>query len=301
MPTVLHLTRAFWTLFEPIHAVSYFAPESREAFAEIGLKRYWDGYFAGRSAPLGAVNGPPVVAIFSGFAPALVNRALPAVWAVASPAEVLDARALGAEGALRRVVADDTVIERAALALAPVAARVDTIGRPLAAANAALPVAENPYRSLWQSAATLREHRGDGHVIALVTEQLAGLSSIVLRSAIDHDPATMQKSRGWSDDEWMHEHAALAARGLIAPDGHATAEGAAAVARAEALTNRLAVSPWEGMDAAQLQHVASALAPVADACRRLVPEPNPLAMLQPWNPVDDPEAALILDAPAPAR
>ncbi|GGF30978.1 SCO6745 family protein [Subtercola lobariae] len=300
MPTVLHLARAFWTLFEPIHALTYFAPEAREAFAEVGLRRYWDGYFAGRAAPLGAVNGPPVVAIFSGFAPTLVNRALPAVWSTASPSIVLEARARGAENALCAVTPDDDLVARAAAALASIAARVDTAGRPLAAANAALPPGDNPYRSLWQSTATLREHRGDGHIIALVTEQLAGLPSIVLRSAIDHDPATMQRSRGWSDDEWMHEHSALQARGLIAADGRATPEGIAAVARAEALTNRLAAAPWEASHSAELLHVASTLAPIAAACRALIPDPNPLAMLQPWNPTEDPDALRIADAPAPA-
>src|ERR1700712_648513 len=118
MPTVLHLARAFWTLFEPIHAVTYFAPEARAAFAEVGLKRYWDGYFAGRAAPLGAVNGPPVVAMFSGFSPALVNRALPAVWSVVSPAEVLEARLAGAENALRAVVANASEIRGASPAAA---------------------------------------------------------------------------------------------------------------------------------------------------------------------------------------
>lgn len=297
MPTERHLARAFWTLFEPIHAVSYFSPQSRQAFADIGLPRYWDGYFAGRAAPLGAVGGAPVVAMFGGFAPALVHRALPAAWSIASPAVVLEARLAGAENSLREVVADERVVERAAEALAAVAARVDTIGRPLSAANAALPADPNPYRSLWQSTATLREHRGDGHVIALVTEQIAGLSSIVLRSTIDLDAPTIQKSRGWSDDEWILEHDALTARGLIAADGRVTPTGEAAVARAEDLTNRLATSPWAGLDSNQRLHVASALWPISAACRQLIPEPNPLAMLPSWNPFDDPEAELVPEAP----
>jgi hypothetical protein len=77
-----HAVRALWTLFEPIHAVSYFAQEARDEFAAIGLTRYWDGYFAGRAAPLGTVPAAPVVAIFNGFSPSLVGRALPAVWSV---------------------------------------------------------------------------------------------------------------------------------------------------------------------------------------------------------------------------
>lgn len=135
MLTEGHLARAFWTLFEPIHAVSYFSAESRQAFADIGLPRYWDGYFAGRSAPLGEVSSAPVVAMFGGFAPSLVHRSLPAVWGVATVAQSLEARLSGAEACLRRVVPDEGVVELAAVVLAAAAAKVDTIGRPLSAAN----------------------------------------------------------------------------------------------------------------------------------------------------------------------
>ena len=48
-----HTARAMWTLFEPIHAVTYFAPEARGAYEEAGLRGFWRGYFAGRAAPLG--------------------------------------------------------------------------------------------------------------------------------------------------------------------------------------------------------------------------------------------------------
>jgi len=42
--------RSMWTLFEPIHAVSYFAPEARSAYERAGLRGFWRGYFAGRAA-----------------------------------------------------------------------------------------------------------------------------------------------------------------------------------------------------------------------------------------------------------
>jgi hypothetical protein len=49
-----------WTLFEPVHAVTYFAPEARSAFEEAGLRGFWRGYFAGRAAPLAPVNAAVV-------------------------------------------------------------------------------------------------------------------------------------------------------------------------------------------------------------------------------------------------
>src|SRR5580658_801564 len=133
MATREHLTRALWTLFEPIHAVTYFSPQARDALAAIGLTRYWDGYFAGRTAPVGALAGPPVTAMFSGFAPFLVDRALPAVWSVVTPAQVIEARYVGAAETLRALVPDEHVVASAASARAPLVQNLDLIGRPLAA------------------------------------------------------------------------------------------------------------------------------------------------------------------------
>ena len=53
MADAAHTARSMWTLFEPIHAVTYFAPEARAALEEAGLRGFWRGYFAGRAAPLG--------------------------------------------------------------------------------------------------------------------------------------------------------------------------------------------------------------------------------------------------------
>jgi hypothetical protein len=106
--TDLDLARSMWTLFEPVHAVTYFAPEARSAFEEMGLRGFWRGYFAGRAAPLGPVNAAVVGASFFNFSPAMVARAIPGVWELISPAEALrDARSrlaargwIGADGSL---------------------------------------------------------------------------------------------------------------------------------------------------------------------------------------------------------
>ncbi|HEY5319634.1 MAG TPA: hypothetical protein VIJ76_02045, partial [Galbitalea sp.] len=261
------------------------------------LPRYWDGYFAGRSAPLGAISSSPVVAMFSGFAPMLVDRALPAAWSVASPERVIEARYSGSAQTLRGLVPDETVVTRAAAALAPIAALVDTIGRPLAAANAALPSADDPYRLLWQSAATLREHRGDGHVIALVSLEIGGLTTLVLRAGVDLDAASMQKARGWTDEEWAAETSEQIARGMLDSGRRITERGAAALAEAERLTNRLAIRPWEQLGDAELLEVARSLSPVALAVGSLFPYPNPIGMPVPWNPDTDPGAENVPESP----
>lgn len=292
-----HLTRALWTLFEPINAVAYFAPEVRDAFAAVGLPRHWDGYFAGRAAPLGAVGAAPVTAIFSGFAPSIVGRALPAVWSTVTPDAALDARSLGSAASLRTLLPDAVAVGVAADSLAAVATHADTAGRPLAAANRALPVEPDPYRRLWQAAATLREHRGDGHVIALVVGDIAGCSTIVLRCGLDLDGSAMQRSRGWTDDEWNAARQNLSARGLLGDDDRITAAGIAVLAEAERLTNELAVGPWAHLDDAELRAIAESLHPLAVAVGSLFPYPNPIGMPRPWNPRSDPEAIKIERAP----
>ena len=81
-----------WTLFEPIHAVTYFAPQARSAYEKAGLRGFWRGYFAGRAAPLGAAGAAVVTASFFNFAPAFVARAVPGVWELVTPDEALRIR-----------------------------------------------------------------------------------------------------------------------------------------------------------------------------------------------------------------
>jgi hypothetical protein len=46
----LSSARTAWRVLEPYHAMIYFAPEAREAYASAELKGYWMGYFASRAA-----------------------------------------------------------------------------------------------------------------------------------------------------------------------------------------------------------------------------------------------------------
>ncbi|MGV9327402.1 SCO6745 family protein [Streptosporangium sandarakinum] len=101
-----NVPRMMWQLLEPLHAVTYFAPEARSAADAAGMRGFWMGYFATRAAPLGAVGPEVVTAAFHGFPPARVARALPDAWGFAPPESVLRARLDGAGAALRRLLAD---------------------------------------------------------------------------------------------------------------------------------------------------------------------------------------------------
>jgi hypothetical protein len=96
--------RAMWTMFEPVHDVTYFAPEALQAFTEAGLRGYWRGYFAGRAAPLGGTRAAVVAASFYNFAPSFVGRAIPGVWDLITPREAIAVREAGAAASLRRLL-----------------------------------------------------------------------------------------------------------------------------------------------------------------------------------------------------
>ena len=277
------LARRMWTLFEPVHAVTYFAPEARAAYAGAGLRGFWRGYFAGRAAPLGAVGPAPVTAAFFSFAAPMVSRALPAIWELVSPAEALRVRSAGAVAALRRLLSegDGAALAAAATAadmLAGVIDGIDCAGRVLAAANAALPVPGDSLASLWHAATVLREHRGDGHVAALAAAGIDGCEALVLRAGIDLSRETLQPIRGWDDTAWERAAGRLAARGWLGPDGALTAEGATVHRAVEEATDRAASRPWEELGPEGSAALLTVLTPVARACAAGLPYPNPVGM-----------------------
>jgi hypothetical protein len=268
-----------WVLFEPVHAVTYFSPEAREAFEAAGLRGYWRGYFAGRAAPLGPVSAAPVIALFCSFAPQMVERALPDVWTRATPEAALAARAEGAAAALRSLGADD--VEEAADLAERAAGLAVTSGRALGAANAALPRLADPVARLWQATTTLREHRGDGHVAALVGAGLAGMPALVLRAALDDYPAIYGPARGWPEEEWAATREALAARGYLSGDGTPTEAGRAAYQAVEDVTDRLAAEVWRALGEAETRRLADLLRPIARAASAAMPFPNPIGIPRP--------------------
>jgi hypothetical protein len=275
--------RDMWVLFEPVHAVTYFAPEARAAFEAAGLRGFWRGYFAGRAAPLGRVEAAPVIALFNAFAPQMVTRAIPDVWARAAPEAALEARASGAAAALRTLagsMAEPDVAEAADLA-ERAAGLARTSGRALGAANAALPPPADPMARLWQATTTLREHRGDGHVAALVAAGLAGCQALVLKAALEGYPEIYGPARGWPDEDWAAAGTALAARGYLAADGTPTEAGRTAYGEVEAVTDRLAGEVWQALGGTETARLAELLRPLAVAASDAMPFPNPIGLPRP--------------------
>ncbi|MFI7589272.1 hypothetical protein ACIB24_19575 [Spongisporangium articulatum] len=278
----LGLARRLWTLYEPVHAVVYFHPTAFAAFEAAGLRGFWRGYFAQRAAPLGPVGEAPVRAAFFNFSRSFTARALPAVWELITPQAALDARRTGTAATLRELLADDVPprdVEHVADDLWALAAEHPADGRVLAAANLALPRPDDPYERLWQACTTLREHRGDGHVAALLTAGLTGLEALVLRGAADLEADRLQAVRGWTDDEWQGATEELTGRGLIS-QARVTDAGQALLAEVEHVTDELAWRGWTtaGGTVADARRLAHHLHRAAVLCRAVLPPVNPIGV-----------------------
>ena len=285
MADTISAARAMWTMFEPVHDVTYFAPEALQAFTAAGLRGYWRGYFAGRAAPLGSARAAVVTASFYNFAPAFVSRAIPGVWDLITPQEAIAVREAGAAASLRRLLSGrEAEAAKAADLLWLAVDNLDFAGRVLSAANSELPVSRDPLTRLWQATALLREHRGDGHFAALAAADIDGCEAVVLRCAKDMTRELMQPVRGWTDEQWDAAAARLTERGLIGEDAALTAAGRVVHDAVEAATDQAAERPWKRMGAAGLAEVADVLLPLAQACAAALPEVIPVGRLQPTRP-----------------
>lgn len=275
--------RQLWQRIETLHAVTYFAPESREAANGAGLKGFWMGYFGFRAAPLGRATPGAILASFANFALPMIERAIPDAWDRCSPEELIDVRADAAASALRRLNRrlDDEAAARWARTLGEVVDVADPLGRSLFAANACVASRDDPVEQLWQHCTTLREHRGDGHVMALALEDIDGCEAHRLHAAHRGVPdELLRDNRGFSHDDWARAGERLAERGLLTSD-RLTERGQGLIDRIEAQTDRLAGIPFDRVldDAAQhtLIDGLDALArPVAES--GVLPFPNPMGL-----------------------
>jgi hypothetical protein len=261
------MARRMFELVEPIGVIPYSADEPNEAMFALGFTDYWDTYFAGRAAPLGLATAEAVDALFYNFAPGEVARHIPKVWSTTTPEAAIAARQAGCVRALRRILADhvDTpAFTRAAGLLTRAATSAPYEGRPMYAALRALPIPDEVVARLFHAASLLREHRGDGHITALMVEGVGGLEAHVLYALDLGMPA---ERFGRIHHLPAAQLAALIdgvrARGLIGDDGWLSEEGRAVKQRVEARTDDLAARPYECLRPEELDELMAALEPLA--------------------------------------
>lgn len=283
MPRPTELARELWRLLEPLHAVTYFAPEPVAALREAGYKGFWMGYFAGRAAPLGPVGAGVVHALFYNFTYARVARALPDAWGFAPPGAALEARVAGSVAALERAfdgVVTEGEVARAAELASRVALAQPAEGRVLYAANRSLPEPDRPLARLWHAATLVREHRGDGHVAVLVAEGVGGRESHVLHALDSGTPRDVYAvAREFDDVEWAACLESLRRKGLVDGDQLSPA-GVATKQRVEARTDECAAAGIAALSDAEAHELVTLLRPMASAVVRAgdIPLRSPMGL-----------------------
>ncbi|MEU8171685.1 hypothetical protein AB0C14_02315 [Microbispora hainanensis] len=257
-------------LVEPIGTVT-FSEVVNEAFLALGMRNYWDGYFAGRAAPLGTAPAEVVHAVFYNFAEGEVARHIPWVWGKITPEEAIAVRERASATALRQLLGEWAVspgLVRIADLATRAAVSAPPEGRPLYAGLRALDVPEEPVARLWHAATLLREHRGDGHNAALVAHGIGGTEAHVL----------MALSLGMMAEDFGRIHhlpkARLVAvvdglrdRGLVDAAGGFTDAGRETRRRIEALTDELAAPAYDVLSADELDELIVGLEPIAAAAQ----------------------------------
>ncbi len=247
------LARKTWRTVEPLHGMVYFVPEAAEAYARLGITGR-TGYFASRSAPMGAVGADVVIATFFNFNPELVRAAIPGAWEIASPEAIVAARFEAVDAAFRRILGDEVVrspemaraAELARTAAEEAARHVE--GRPLAAAHADLAWPAPPHLQLWHAQSILREFRGDAHIALLVVHGLSGIDALVTHAAAGDVPVRiLLATRAWADSDWRAAVDDLSGRGWLEPGDELrfSASGEARRKEIEEGTDALSAAPYE--------------------------------------------------------
>jgi hypothetical protein len=218
----------------------------------------------GREVPAAVVH-----ALFYNFADGEVARHIPRVWDTVSPEAANAARERGSVAALRRILGDlaeTPGVARAADLLIKAGTSAQTEGRALYAAVRTLPLPAEPLARLWHGANLLREHRGDGHVAALVTLRIGGTEAHVLHALSEGMPA---EDFGRVSHLPRAQLAAVVdgmrARGLVGSDGRLTVAGRQTKERVETLTDELAAPAYDVLEPNELHQLIEDLEPLAAA------------------------------------
>jgi hypothetical protein len=268
MPHSPEQVRRLFKLIEPIACVT-FTEACNEAFLAIGMRNYWDGYFAGRAAPLGLAPAAVVHAVFYNFADGEVARHIPWVWEKTTPQEALAVRERGSAAALRGQIgelADSPGLVRIAELAARAAVSAPTEGRPLYAGLRTLAVPEEPVAKLWHVTTLLREHRGDGHNAILAAHGIGGTEAhVLLAISAGMRPEKFGRIHHLPKAQLDAVIDGLRSRGLVDADDRFTDAGREIKARIEARTDELAAPPYEALSPAELDELITGLEPIAAA------------------------------------
>lgn len=209
-----------------------------------------------------------VHAAFYNFADGEAARHIPSAWETIPPEASVAARERGSAASVRRILGDELAsspgLVRAADLTAKAATSAPVEGRMMYAGMRTLPVPSDPVARLWHSATMLREHRGDGHIAALVGARIGGAEAHIL-SALEmgiHPPESFGRVHHLPKKRLAAIMNGLRERGLVDAEGRFTEAGRAVKQRIESMTDELAAAPYEALSAAELDELIAVLEPI---------------------------------------
>jgi hypothetical protein len=248
------------------HRPVYFVPEANVEYAALGVEPGRGTYFASRTAAMGVVPDEVILATFYNFSEHAVRTAeIGKVWAGASAQALQTARFNAVRRSFDRVgcTPSATEIAEARALIDPVVAGLNLAGKPLAAANAAVPLPDDALLALWQQLTIVREWRGDVHIALLVTNAIGPCECMVLQVGTGRFPLGItQATRMWNEQEWADAITELSARGWVDANGAMTEAGNAAREHLEDETDRLCAPIWKPIGEAGAKRLTELLDPI---------------------------------------
>ena len=232
---------------EPIATQGWWSPQAGARLDALGVD-FLPGYVWGRAAALGSPTASVVAATFGVFEPGLIAAVYEAGSALVPRDDILAAREDGGTASVA-AIADPDDCAAVADPLLAVLADLDGLGRPLFSALRALPVPTSPAGRLWRAAELVREHRGDGHLAALVAAGLTAVEANVLTERwLGFGLGEYSATRGFGPPQLGAAVANLQARGWMDGDD-LTDRGRAARVRIEEVTDASQEALIEGCGA----------------------------------------------------
>ena len=233
---------------EPIATQGWWSPQAGARLDALGVD-FLPGYVWGRAAALGSPTASVVAATFGVFEPGLIAAVYEA--GICARAARGHPRRPPKTAARRASPRSPTRTTAAAVAdpLLAVLADLDGLGRPLFSALRSLPVPTSPAGRLWRAAELVREHRGDGHLAALVAAGLTAVEANVLTERwLGFGLGEYSATRGFGPLQLGAAVANLQARGWMDGDD-LTDRGRAARVRIEEVTDASQEALIEGCGA----------------------------------------------------
>jgi hypothetical protein len=119
---------------------------------------------------------------------------------------------------------------------------------------------------LWHAATLLREHRGDGHIAALVAEGIGGTEAHVLHALSEGIPAEkFGRVQHLPAAQLTAVVDGMRARGLIDASGWLSDTGQKSKERVESLTDDLAAPAYDNLTPSELDQLITDLGPISAA------------------------------------